>query len=631
VISGNVGEGIRLDTISTSNTVIQGNFIGTDVTGTQPVGNSGSGIEVADAVANLVGGTGSNEGNRIAFNGRNGVMVLSGDCAVLGNVLFANAALGIDLGGDGPTPNDAGDLDTGANDLQNTPDIVSASQDPSGATLSGVLHSSPNTIYRIEFFAGAACGQASVFLGATQATTDGSGDAAFSANFFTGDLTGLQVMATATDPDGHTSELGSCQRVAVPPYVVSQPASQTVHDGDTVTISVVAAGTPPLHYQWMQDGASLAGATNADLTLNSVHLSQAGAYTVVITNVDGTVTSDPAMLTVLVPTLPTFLTQPLSQIVSLGASVVFSVSYSGVGPFEVQWRLNGVNIDGATNASFVLNSVQATNSGTYSVVVSTAAGAVNSSSAVLTVLLPPLVFQDAFASLIKLNTDVGSGRANNSLATTQAGEPQHAHKPGGKSIWIIWQAPHTGIATITTAGSTFDTLLGIYTGTTLANLVEVASDDDSGGFHTSAVKFNAVAGTQYKIAVAGFGDSSGDVVLNWNLETTIQAVPVILSHPTNQTVAPGAMARFTVATAGTGLAYQWFFNGAAIPGAVSTNLTLAAVNEAQVGKYFVRVSNVARSINSRSVQLEIASTDVDPSPIRSANKFLDGAATALQP
>src|SRR5262249_7169207 len=261
----------------------------------------------------------------------------------------------------------------------------------------------------------------------------------------------------------------------------------------------------------------------------------------------------------------------------------------------------------------------------------TAAGAVNSTTAVLTVLLPSLVFQDNFALLTKLNTDVGMGRANNTLSTVQLGEPQHARKPGGKSIWIMWQAPHSGIATFTTAGSTFDTLLAVYTGTVLTNLMEVASDDDSGGFHTSTVKFNAISGTQYKIAVAGFGGASGDVVFGWNLETTVQVLPIIVAQPSNQTVAPGANATFAVATAGTGLAYQWFFNGDPIAGAVSTNLTLTGVNETQVGKYFVRVSNVARTVNSRAVHLEIASTDTDASQVRSANKFLDGAATALRP
>ena len=297
----------------------------------------------------------------------------------------------------------------------------------------------------------------------------------------------------------------------------------------------------------------------------------------------------------------------------------------------MQWRLNGVNIEGATNASLVLNNVQATNSGTYSVVVSTPAGAVDSINAVLTVLLPALVFRDNFASLARLTTAVGAGRASNRLATLQIGEPLHANKPGGKSIWIIWQAPHTGVATITTAGSTFDSLLGIYTGNTMATLVEVGNDDDSGGFHTSAVKFNAISGTQYKIAVAGFGGASGDVVLNWNLETTAQALPVIRTQPTNQTVVPGAIANFTVGATGTGLAYQWFFNGAALPGAVSTNLTLASVNDTHAGKYFVRVSNAARSVHSRHVHLEIAATDTDVSQVRTANKFLEGSSTALRP
>ena len=90
----------------------------------------------------------------------------------------------------------------------------------------------------------------------------------------------------------------------------------------------------------------------------------------------------------------------------------------------------------------------------------------------------------------------------NSAATREIGEPYHAGKFGSNSVWYVWHAPATGIATFDTRGSTFDTLLGVYTGTSLGSLTLVASDDDRGGYLTSQLRFNAVAGTDYQIAVA---------------------------------------------------------------------------------------------------------------------------------
>ncbi|MBN2507972.1 MAG: immunoglobulin domain-containing protein [Verrucomicrobia bacterium] len=544
VISGNAGDGIHVDGDGAAGTVIRGNLVGTDASGLQPLGNSHSGVHVSGGATHVVGGPAPGDGNRIAHNGRNGVLVFSGQCALRGNAIYANAAQGIDLGGDGVTPNDTSDSDAGPNELQNTPEILSASHGPSGTSVSGTLHSSPNTVFRIEFFGGAACGQAERVLGSVEAVADASGDALFSAAGLDGDASGLYVCATATDPEGNTSELSPCG---------------------------------------------------------------------------------------LAPTPPVFVTQPLSQTVAEGATVVFEAGYSAIGPVTVQWRLNGVNIKDATNAVLILENVQATQSGTYSVVVSTPAGAASSAGAVLTVELPSLDFKDDFGALTRLNSASGAGRGSNLVADAQADEPLHAGKTGGVSVWIAWQAPETGIATFTTAGSTFDTLLAIYTGTVLTKVAEVASDDDSGGFHTSAVQFNAAAGVQYKIAVDGFGAARGAVVLNWSLEPTSQTLPVIISHPASQTLAPGDTALLTVAATGTALTYQWFFENQPIPGAVGNTLTLDGLGQAHVGEYVVRVSNAVRSVKSRAAHLELAADLGGVSQARSANKFLDGLGTALVP
>jgi len=102
-------------------------------------------------------------------------------------------------------------------------------------------------------------------------------------------------------------------------------------------------------------------------------------------------------------------------------------------------------------------------------------------------------------------------------ATRETGEPFHASYVGGASVWWSWTAPGPGTVIISTAGSSFDTLLGVYTGSLVSELTEVASNDDDGGLRTSKVQFDVVEGTTYQIAVDGIGGSSGSITLSIEL------------------------------------------------------------------------------------------------------------------
>ena len=103
--------------------------------------------------------------------------------------------------------------------------------------------------------------------------------------------------------------------------------------------------------------------------------------------------------------------------------------------------------------------------------------------------------------------------ANTTSASKEMWEPDHDGNPGGKSVWWVWFTPTSGTVTVSTQGSSFDTLLAVYTGWDLLSLSFVASDDDSGGNRTSLLHFNAVAGTVYQIAVDGYDGDSGTVNL----------------------------------------------------------------------------------------------------------------------
>jgi titin len=226
LISGNKGAGVGIDG---HQTVVQGNRIGTDASGTVGLGNS-TGILIDDGSRNLVGGLASGAGNIIAFNANEGVLVAARagvpDSAILNsmqaNSIFANGKLGIDLGfnfgSDGISPNDplGGDGDVGPNNLQNYPVLTSANTSGANLLIQGKFSSDTNITFRIEFFANAVCdasghGEGEYFLGATGVTTDGAGKADFTAVLLAALPPGRhQITATATDPLGNTSEFSHC-------------------------------------------------------------------------------------------------------------------------------------------------------------------------------------------------------------------------------------------------------------------------------------------------------------------------------------------------------------------------------------------------------------------------------------
>ncbi len=135
--------------------------------------------------------------------------------------------------------------------------------------------------------------------------------------------------------------------------------------------------------------------------------------------------------------------------------------------------------------------------------------------------LPPPAANDAFAAAETLTGSAGAATGSNGTATKETGEPSHAGDPGGASIWYRWTAPSNGTLALTTSGSAIDTLLGLYTGSTVATLTTVASNDDDGALRTSRIAARPVtSGVTYRIAVDGWGGgqapSVGATRLEWS-------------------------------------------------------------------------------------------------------------------
>lgn len=169
------------------------------------------------------------------------------------------------------------------------------------------------------------------------------------------------------------------------PSFTTQPQSQTVAAGATVTFTAVASGDPAPTYQWRRDGTAVAGATGASLTLTNVSATQAGSYTVVATNSAGSTTSSAATLALASAAGPIISTQPLGATAAAGSTVALTVVASGTPAPTYQWRRDDVPLPGATDAQLVLNDVTSVQAGSYTVVVANPGGTVTSAAAALAV------------------------------------------------------------------------------------------------------------------------------------------------------------------------------------------------------------------------------------------------------
>ncbi|HZI86786.1 MAG TPA: Calx-beta domain-containing protein, partial [Pyrinomonadaceae bacterium] len=258
LISGNDASGVRiLDDKATGNRV-EGNLIGTKVNGTEALANSSHGVYLRNVSNNRIGGTTSGARNQIGFNGGDGIFIEPANAptnanAVLSNAIFANAGLGIDLFPDGVTANDAGDADTGANNLQNFPVLTSAISFPSSTTAIGTLNSTASTTFLLEFYSNASCdpssnGEGQTFLGNINRTTDAGGNLTFNRVGMPAIPAGRFITATATDPTGNTSEFSQClqARAANADLSINMfDSPDPVGAGSTLTYTVTLTNNGP--------------------------------------------------------------------------------------------------------------------------------------------------------------------------------------------------------------------------------------------------------------------------------------------------------------------------------------------------------------------------------------------------
>ncbi|HLF65690.1 MAG TPA: T9SS type A sorting domain-containing protein [Saprospiraceae bacterium] len=219
LISANSGAGIEIHGPAASGNIVFSNLIGLQSDSVSALGNDGDGILVTNgANNNTIGALDSL--NMISFNGNHGVNVdtIAGQGnRIIASIFRSNAGLGINIGADGANQNDMRDQDTGPNDLQNYPELVSVKFTQNTTTVTGIVESTPNMELTLSFYANKACdpsdfGEGEIFLGTMKVMTDVDGATDF---VFASDIpsVGSFITATCTNDDRSTSEFSRCTEV----------------------------------------------------------------------------------------------------------------------------------------------------------------------------------------------------------------------------------------------------------------------------------------------------------------------------------------------------------------------------------------------------------------------------------
>jgi uncharacterized repeat protein (TIGR01451 family) len=356
-----------------------------------------------------------------------------------------------------------------------------------------------------------------------------------------------------TNATGSVTSSVASLAVGTAPAITQQPSTLTVDQGQSATFAVSASGDAPLGYEWRYNGQPLNGGTGSSYTLGAATSGNAGNYDAIVSNTYGAVTSVVAQLTVLVP--PTITSQPTNQTVTAGSTVSFQITAAGSSPLSYQWWLNGTNAVGANTNVLSLDGVQLADAGTYSVVVSNAAGTTTSSGATLKIGMAPTITQQP--------SDLTVAQGQGATFTVAAS--------GDGPVAYQWRFDGVPVNSSTNSSYT----------------LTAAASTDAGGY--DAIVSNPFGAVTSVVA-----------------QLTVVVPPTITSQPTNQTAAAGSTVSFAVTAAGSApLSFQWWLNGTNAVGANANLLSLIGVQPADAGTYSVVVSNSAGTVTSSGAVLTL--------------------------
>jgi hypothetical protein len=227
-------------------------------------------------------------------------------------------------------------------------------------------------------------------------------------------LAGVTMEATAT-----LAQTANGQKHKAP-HITAQPLNQTVTVGQSTSFSVSAMGIA-VGYQWQKNGAAITGATNSSYSTPVTTVTDSGSqFTVTVSNNFGSVTSNPALLTVnAAMSAPVITIQPNSQAVTAPSSAVFSAAATGTAPMSYQWKRNGLSISGASGPTYITPATSTSDNGAaFSVVISNAAGSTTSAAATLSVAPATTILLSSNVSSLNFgNVNVSSSGSQNVTLT----------------------------------------------------------------------------------------------------------------------------------------------------------------------------------------------------------------------
>lgn len=174
---------------------------------------------------------------------------------------------------------------------------------------------------------------------------------------------------------------------AISPFIVTEPQSQKVFEGDSVQFSVVASGDSPISYEWMKEGSGIQATNSSTYSISNIVSSDLGSYSVKIINPAGSITSSSASLTF--HQAPTITSQPQNLNIPVSGIGSINVGVMGDTPFSFQWYKNEQTIVGATGDAYVIQSASINDSGNYFVTINNIAGNVSSNIVSVTIDVPP--------------------------------------------------------------------------------------------------------------------------------------------------------------------------------------------------------------------------------------------------
>ena len=418
--------------------------------------------------------------------------------------------------------------------------------------------------------------------------------------------------------------------VIQPVAIVSQPAAAVTAIGDKAVFGVSVTGSLPISYQWEFNGEPLANQSAAKLVIENVSHVDGGTYTVTATNASNSVESEGVELTILTPPIITEIVG--NQQIAVGETVNLWLTAVGTVPLVYQWKLEGVVISDGTGESIELTGVKSLDAGQYTVEISNSAGSIVSDPIEVSVVAAPQIVSQPTLKNIGLNARLiltvsatGSGLAYQWYRDNQA-------ITGGTDA--VLTVPNAGASDAGSYHVTVTNTVGSVTSEAAEVVVVVAPDiltQPEGGF--------ASLGDEFVLSVEAKG--SGDVTYQWRVDGVVlegetknvlrlsdlklsdagaYAVEVVneagitmsdeaevqvlilvslIEHPQNQSVVAGSLVLFEAVMSGSNpIAYQWYFNGSPIEGAVEASVRLENLRTENQGDYYVVASNSVSTVTS---------------------------------